>query len=426
MNFKITSTDAGSSDKRPTRGEVLGHGAIAGDSTGVECSGLVASSTTAVLFASLVVLISGCQTLGLNRLDDEETLDRMTNTDTILGPMGRAIRTTLQGDVRESSVASPELTKQLDEANRLYSAGKYAEAAKVFRKIAKDQKLTAFGEEAQFKLGESYYKQQLYAPAQDAYDQLLEDYPATRQIDKVTVRLFNIARSWLDVPVPAATRSEIQQAGFEEGDAAAEPQKLNTDDITVKVPLLPNFHDKTRPVFDTRGRAIRALKNIWMNDPLGPLSDDALMMTATHFLKQSNYVEADRYYKILREEYPKSPHLEKAFVLGSHVKLMSYQGPYYEGETLKAAKELKESTLRLFPDNPQRQQIRQELQDIYEAEAKRYWARVVYWQRKNKPRAIALACKNLIDAYPESESAQKAREVLAGIDRKLLSDLPGF
>jgi outer membrane protein assembly factor BamD (BamD/ComL family) len=399
-------------DMSHTRGEARG--------------GFFAFSCSLVLALLPLVLACGCQSLSMNKLNDDDEYNRLSNTDNILGPMARAIQTTLTGDVNESAVASPELTKQLDEANRLYAAGKYAPAATVYRKIANKQKQTAFGEEAQFKLGECLYKQGRFSQAQDAYDQLLEDYPATRHVDGVTQRLFNVARAWLDVPMPAATRSEIQQASYEDGEGAAEPQKLNSSDITVKVPLLPNFHDKSRPIFDTRGRAINALKSIWLNDPTGPLADDALMMTATHFMQRKNFVEADRYYKILREEYRDSPHTEKAFVLGSHVKLMSYQGPEYEGETLQQAKELKEGTLRLYPNNPQRQQLRQELQDIYEAEAQRYWVLVEYWQRKKEPRAVALACQQLINAYPESNSAQKARKILAGIDKKLISDLPGF
>lgn len=377
--------------------------------------------------ASLVCLFfTGCQSLGLNNAASQSEKDRrLANADGILGPMARAVQTSLYGDV-QANAATPEVTKQLDEANRLYAAGKFGAAARIFKQVANSQKNTAFGEEALFMLGEAYYKLGQYAQAQTAYEQLIADYPSTRRVEDVTHRLFRVASTWLDVPVPATTVSEIQQAGYEEGQGGSEPQKLNSDDITVKVPLLPNFHDKSRPIFDTSGRALRALKTIWLNDPTGPLADDAIMMTATHFLKKRNHVEADRYYKILREEYPKSPHLEKAFVLGSHVKLLSYQGPRYEGNTLAEARELKEATLRLFPDNSQRQQIRAELQDIYDAEAERQWIRVQHWQGKKKPKAVALACKQLISEFPESKWAEMARKTLSQIDPKRLQGLPGF
>lgn len=360
----------------------------------------------------------------------DEYYDKVTNTDSILGPMARIVQNNLRS--REPDpIASPEVTAALGKANGLFDTGNYAEATPIYKDLAKKQKLTAFGEEARFKLAESYYHQQQFAYAQDAYDQLLEDHPTTRHVDAVTRRLFTIAQAWLGMSVPLTKERKdtgIQLVSNEEIDEPQEPARLNIDtsDPTYVVPLLPNFHDRRRPLFDTQGRALQALKSIWLNDPTGPLADDALMLTATHYMKKKDFVEADRYYKILREEYPKSPHLEKAFVLGSHVKLMSYRGPYYEGSTLQDARKLKESTLRMFPDNKQRNELRQELRDIYNAEAQRLWARVEYEQRKERPKAIAIACKTLIDSFPETDYAQKAREVLAAIPGDQLRGLPGF
>ncbi len=375
----------------------------------------------------LSLSVTGCQLLGNGEVSQND-YEAMTRTDSIVGPLARAVQSSLSTD-GQASVATPEVSQSLDEAKQLLDAGRYDEAAKRFRRIAKEQKLTAFGEEAAFLLGETYFRQQRYAYAQDAYDRLLEDYPSTRHVSTVTRRLFAIARTWLGESVPTESGSGIQLAGHEaesESESGEEAAKIDSGDLTVKIPLLPNLLDKRRPVFDTRGRALQALKSIWLNDPTGPLADDALMMTASYFLRKGDHIEADRYYKILREEYPKSPHLEKAFLLGSHVKLMSYQGPYYEGNTLEEAKKLKETTLRLFPDNSERTRLREELNDIYKAEAQRLWARVEYYQKKGRPRAVAISCRELIRKYPESEWAQRARQILEAIPKDQLGDLPGF
>ncbi|HQX50208.1 MAG TPA: outer membrane protein assembly factor BamD, partial [Planctomycetaceae bacterium] len=181
---------------------------------------------------------------------------------------------------------------------------------------------------------------------------------------------------------------------------------------------------KSRPWFDTQGNALKCLKSIWMNDPTGPLADDALMLTATHYQRKQNYVEADRYFEILRDEYPDSPHLEDAFVLGSHVKQMSYQGPYYEGRELKGAQKLKEQSLHLFPASHERQQIRTDLQKIYLQEAERAWVEVEYYQKKRNPRAVAVACIQLISEYPDTPYAKDARTILRSVDRRELKKLP--
>ena len=384
----------------------------------------------AVFTGILLASTTGCQSLLRPEISDDSYRE-LTDTTSIMGPMGRAVQASLQRRTQQQAVASPEIAQALDSANKLFENRQYAKALPLYKKLARDQKLTAFGEEAQFKLAESHYQLQNFAEAQDAFDQLLEDYPSTRHVDQVARRLFTVAQAWLGQSVPLESASGetnsggVQLASHEE---LTEPAKLNinTDDPTFKVPILPNFHDPRRPLFDTQGRALEALKSIWINDPLGPLADDALMMTATHYLKKKNYVEADRYFGELRTQYRDSPHLEKAFVLGSHAKLMSYRGSMYEGNTLAEAKRLKESTLRLFPENSQRTELREELQGIYDEEARRLWARIEFRQRKGQPRAVAIACRTLIESYPDTEWAQKAQQVLNEIPRDQIGDLPGF
>jgi outer membrane protein assembly factor BamD (BamD/ComL family) len=140
------------------------------------------------------------------------------------------------------------------------------------------------------------------------------------------------------------------------------------------------------------------------------------MLTASYHLRKGDFLEADRNYTILREQYPDSPHLQNAFVLGSHVKLMSYQGPLYEGDSLEAAHKLKESTLRLYPKHPERERLLDEVRKIEEAKAEREWEMVVFWQKKNKPVSVATCCRELIRLYPHSTQAAKAREILAEIE----------
>lgn len=306
-------------------------------------------------------------------------------------------------------------------ARETFDKGDYQSAIKMCKRNAKNLKDSSLGEEAQFLLAESYFNLGYYAKAQDAYDQLFQDYPSTRYVEPSTRKLFRIARAWLEISEPEA-KSEIRQVSGEKVIEEAPPKK--SLDPTVRGRVLPNFHDKSRPMFDTQGNALKALKSIWMNDPTGPLADDALMLTATHYQRHENYVEADRYYEILREEYPDSVHLEEAFLLGAHVKQMSYQGPYYEGSDLTGARKLKEQTLQLFPASHERQQIRKDLEVLYLQEAERVWSKVAYYQKKNKPRAVAIACAEVISDYPDTPYATDARKILATIDKSELKGLP--
>jgi hypothetical protein len=91
---------------------------------------------------------------------------------------------------------------------------------------------------------------------------------------------------------------------------------------------------------------------------------------------------------------------------------MSYQGEQYDGKALEEARQLKESTLKLFPDSPEADRLRQELRKIDEAEAARDWESVIFWEKKGKPRGVVNYCREIIEKYPETEYATMARAKL--------------
>ncbi|MGV2334993.1 MAG UNVERIFIED_CONTAM: hypothetical protein LVR18_13090 [Planctomycetaceae bacterium] len=49
---------------------------------------------------------------------------------------------------------------------------------------------------------------------------------------------------------------------------------------------------------------------------------------------------------------------------------------------------------------------------------------VDYYRRKNRPRAIAIACVRLMSEYPDTGYAREARNILSTLDRSELAGLP--
>ena len=105
---------------------------------------------------------------------------------------------------------------------------------------------------------------------------------------------------------------------------------------------------------------------------------------------------------------------------------MSYQGPDYDGTSLDEARNLKESTLRLFPDNENRQRIRRDLALAEEAQAQRDWEIVRYYEKKGKPRAVAIYSREVIERYPTTEYARLARRKLSDLGPEVTAQIPGF
>ena len=279
----------------------------------------------------------------------------------------------------------------------------------------------AIEEDALFMLAESQFQQTHYADAQNSYEELLKKYPSTRHLDQVTRQLFRIARYWLnfDEDITKSGDAAIQLASGENRNAK-QPSGRQASAMD-RVPVLPNLTDKSRPLFDTYGRGEQALRSVWLHDATGPLADDALMMAANHNLRTANYVEAARLYTLLREQYPDSPHIKDAYLLGSHVALASYEGAAYDGTPLDQSKKLKQNLLTLFPETTpeQREQLQREIEVLEKAEIERLWNLVEYYQVKQVDSAIALHCNLLINTYPDSEYAARARKVLAQIEQKI-------
>ena len=322
---------------------------------------------------------------------------------------------------------SAEGRRKLELAKRQFDQGDYDDAARLYKQVVQEHEGTSVGEEAQYQLAESWFALKRYPAAQDGYDQLFADYPSTRYVQTATARLYKIAQNWLDLADPAH-RSKIRTVSavevvFEEPDEVSP----SADAWSLKHRILPNFRDRNRPVFDTQGRALKALKSIWLNDPTGPLAPDALFATATYYLRQKDYIESDRYFNILRDEYPDCPYIKDAFLLGSHVRLMSYQGPLYDETSLEGAEQLTAQTLKMFPDSHERVQLRKDLQKIHLLKAQRVWHHVLHYEKKkHSDRAVALTCVQLINEYPNTQFADMARDRLATLDRNELEVLPGF
>lgn len=388
-----------------------------------------------VLLAALVAQASGCSSidramLGVNDNDRMASLEGVPKSE---GPMDRFL---IASGLRKREAppymrptVPPEAHQAYDEAKATFERGEFGAAEKAAHGLAKKYRNTILEEDALFLEAEAQFNQKRYAAAQDTYTELFERFPSTRYLDTSTAHLFEISQYWLRFP-SVVKSSDIQPVNFDAPNQTPLPKPENQSfELTRAVPFLPNAFDRTRPIFDTEGRALEALKTIWLNDPTGSLADDALMLTASHYLRKGDFMEADHYYEILREEYPKSPHLEDAFVLGSHVKLMSYQGAAYDEKALLEAERLKESTIKLFPKTAERPRLDSELKKIAELEAERRWEAIQYWDRKGRrhEKSVAMACHSFLTNHPDSKHAPKAREIYAELPaehKKYLPPLP--
>ncbi|MGQ0635417.1 MAG: outer membrane protein assembly factor BamD [Planctomycetaceae bacterium] len=361
--------------------------------------GQVARGALAAIAIASCVVSAGCEST---------LLDQKVEAANIFGPIGRRAREKVEMVQRDPNEPL-EGSDELDAAKKLFDEKEYHAAAKTFHKVAVKYKDKPVEEEAMFLEAESYFHMQHFPDAQDAYDDLFKKHPGTRYLDKSVGRLYDIARYWLNSPKPV---SQVELAAFSKGDPDTKLEDIPDARVPFTFPLTPNLFDRTRPLFDTQGNALKALKSVWMNDPSGPLADEALMLYATHKLRKGDYREAESFFGTIRETYSDSEHAPAAYFLGQHASHMSYQGARYDGKQLAEARKLTESALRLFPDRPETKKLQGDLEKIKREEARREWIDVQFYLKRQEKDAAAVCAEYILRDFPDSPEAAQAKALL--------------
>src|SRR5262245_45602475 len=358
------------------------------------------------------MLCAGVAALCLALAVCKSPLDNVDIKD-VYGPTGRHAKNVVDQAKRDAEGSTAVGIDEFNAARKLYEEQNYVAARKAFHKMVKKYKKKSepVEEDAMFYRAECDFQLGHYPDAQDGYDELVNKYPSTKYLEQSMRRLFAIARYWLNMPKPA---SEIELASFTEETGEEKLKEIPEASLPWQFPLKPNLTDKTRPMFDTPGRALQALKSVHLKDIDGPLADDALMLLATYHLRRKDYREADHYYKTIREQCPNSEFVPASYVLGAHSSLQSYQGARYDGKQLEEAKKLTQAAVRI-PDIAQRAKLEHDLKKIDAERARRMWVRVEFYLKRREKPAAAVYCEQIIEKHPGSPDAAKARDLLLAL-----------
>ena len=285
------------------------------------------------------------------------------------------------------------------EGDVLFRGGDYQGSASKYKRVIDRWPDTSLEEDARWQLAECYFFTDQYPKAEDEYDELVKKFANTKYLDRIAQRQFVIGQYWvaLDEKYHYAT-------------------------------IVPNLLDRSRPLFDTRGRALKAFDHVRINDPRGALADDSLMAAANaHFLERQ-WLDADYFYGLLRSDYPDSDFLLQAHLLGLQSKLFAYQGAAYEGGILDEAEILADQTLVQFPDQLGREEevrVEKTRADVAARQAERHWRRAEFYSKGKHFTAARVYYAMIARDYPTTMLAQAAREKYQAIrDLDDVSDDP--
>ncbi len=265
----------------------------------------------------------------------------------------------------------------------LFRRQEYDAAAKKFKQTIARWPDSKLEQDARFLLAECNFFAEDYPAAVSSYEKLLQEYPNSPHLDKVVQRQFDIARYW----------EEHHQH-------------------RPHWPVTPNLTDSTRPLFDTLGNSLKVYENIRLNDPTGPLADDAIMATANSYFLRGRYNDADYHYGLLRTDYPRSEHQYEAHILGLQCKLRKYQGPDYDGTPLEEAKKLAKQLQIQFASeltSAERERLQTTRAALNLKIAERDYKMAQYYDDTKYYRSAKFYYAKVIRQYPQSPLAEKSR-----------------
>jgi len=309
-----------------------------------------------------------------------------------LGPDEEKANVSMQKG-REILLANPDLKDQKQNL----------EAAKHFMEAAKRYPNSVLEEDALHLAAECYFFADDYANAFSAYQQLVIKYQHSRHVDNAVRRLFLIGRYW---------EQEAEQSSW----------------------AFRFSSDRSLPRYDTFGFAKRAYETIFTYDPLGPVSDAALMALADAYLRRGRHQGDDNfnlaafYYQRLREEHPTSKYIARAYESELYARTRAYLGAEHPGGTLGEARRLAEISLWQFRhelDSEDKAGILEIKEGILVKEAERLWTEGQFWDMKKRHYGAArISYNQLIREYPQTEFAERARRRLVQIEG--LPDVPAI
>jgi outer membrane protein assembly factor BamD (BamD/ComL family) len=275
------------------------------------------------------------------------------------------------------------------EADKLYAEGKYSRAAKKYKEAAERWPNSTVEQQAMYQEANCYFYDDRYIDARDKYVELMEKHPNSGQVDNIIERMWAMGQYW-----------------------------ENYETKHPDTPMTPNGIDKTRPWFDTLGHSIKTYENIQLYDPTGPRADDAIMAIAGIYFRTNRYNDADHYYELLRQQYPRSDFQFEAHLLGLQAKLRKYQGPEYDGKPLEEAKKLASQLGTQFGRRlsaEERERLQETQNQVARAIVDRDMTMASHYENTGHYGAAKMHLAEVIKKNPDTELAAEAREKLTAI-----------
>lgn len=275
---------------------------------------------------------------------------------------------------------SPEVEKIYIEARELSENNKWEQCVSLLAKTLPEVKNPGQEERVLFLLAEGYWQLKAYEDAEELYSRCLTTFPKTEYLNEIIERKYQIG------------------FGFFTGKVKSSLWGL------IKIPATE--------------RGLGIIRDMLTKYPYAEPSASYQLKLGDHFYKKKLYEQAREEYVTFIQKYPKSPLLPKAQFQWAATYLQEYQGPEYDPTGLAKAKIGFQDYLEKYPEDEWYERGQKKLKGIVSKEAEREYLTGCYYLSVGKKESADIYFNSLINDYPETDWAKKAREIMAKPEAK--------
>jgi outer membrane assembly lipoprotein YfiO len=167
------------------------------------------------------------------------------------------------------------------------------------------------------------------------------------------------------------------------------------------------------PFLSTDEEAVEILFRIQERAPGSPIAERSLLRTADYFYDSSQFDLASDAYGVYARSYPRSPEVPRVRLRAAFASLAQFRGLRFDATPVIDAKAQLEDIQAEYPEMSERENVADVLERIDGILAARVAQTADFYRRTDQPRAAAYNLKYLLENFPDTPEAPRAREQLA-------------
>jgi outer membrane assembly lipoprotein YfiO len=175
-------------------------------------------------------------------------------------------------------------------------------------------------------------------------------------------------------------------------------------------------------LFSAEDEGIEMFYRIQQRSPGSPLAEKALLRTGDYYYSTSDFDLATDVYAAFVKSFPRSPEVPRVQLRQAFSYYAQFRGLRFDATPIVDAREKLAGILVEYPKLAEEENITPVIERIDETFARKLYQTADFYRRTDEPKAAVYLWRYLIQTYPKSPEADRARRQITRMPRPALAD----